>query len=210
MNNYSSSYNINDYIYETIFNINNIVIGYSFKLVVRKLKKYKYNSIVTLLVIINEYNYKKINSFCIEYLDYNYRKSKNNYDIKNVCDFFYKNGTCMKKYLKLDKYNNYTLGCIFNAERYKPKGYCKILTLNGLIHSLHNNGPSVILLPIYTNYTQPWIQLYKQHKLTKLIYFLIVGYKDNHFILYDYTNNNKYYFPFEHFGYQLEIWTLLK
>lgn len=210
MDNHPSPYNINDYIYESIFDINDIIINESFKLIVRKLRKYKYNSLITILVIINEYNYNKINSMCIEYLDYSYRMSKNNCNIKNVCDFFYKNGTCLKKYLKYDKNNNYTPSCIFNAEIYKPKGYCKILTLNGLIHSLHNNGPSVILLPIYTNYNHPWIQLYKQQIPIKLMYFLIAGYKNYHFILYDYINNNKYYFPFEQFGYQIELWTLLK
>ncbi len=88
------------------------------------------------------------------------------------------------------------------------KNYARIYSIDTLKKSLYDNGPAIIILPIYEkqNNKKKWVS-----NNSKLLYgepFIVYGYNQNGFLIKE--NNGEYdLFSYEYWGSQWEVWTLL-
>ena len=204
-----SIYRIDDFYIESILNTTSSLLSQiNLNKYIRKPKHYDCNQTLLCCVIMNEFQYEHKYLQSIKYLEESY---KGEYNCADILYFLHKNGICHTKYLRYDKNKNYTPSCIFNAERYKVKGFCKILTLNGLKKTLNVYGPATILLPIYNKTTMPWRQQFKCQTIVDMMPFIVYGYEKDYFLLYNYHKDfiNKYIFKFNDFGIQLDLWAIM-
>ena len=100
-----------------------------------------------------------------------------------------------------------------SAEKYKFKAYASINTIDALKHSLYENGPAFLAVPVYNYGEHMWMPTNK----TKLIgghAMAIVGWNNEGFIIRNswgtnWQDNGYTIFPYKHWGMQWEIWSTI-
>jgi len=101
-----------------------------------------------------------------------------------------------------------------NKKDKKLFNYCRIYSIETLKKSLIDNGIALMILPYYTKNFKSnfWISSNNNNnnnnKFLGCISLIVIGYNDEGFII---INNNKdeYFFPYNNWGKQCEIWTIL-
>ena len=118
-------------------------------------------------------------------------------------------------YFKLQKANEIPPEIYESASKHKIKNYARIFSMEGLKHSLLENGPCLIAFPVYNYGKHMWFQNAGDeesggHAMT------VVGFDDKkkHFIIRNSWGSNWQdkgycYYPYEHWGSHWEIWTTI-
>jgi C1A family cysteine protease len=99
------------------------------------------------------------------------------------------------------------------AKNFRISGYARVMTIDGLKKALYKNGPCYISVPTYNSGTRMWkpvagVTQEGGHAMT------VVGYDVKGFIIRnswgtDWGDDGYCSFPYEDFGCQWELWTMI-
>lgn len=118
-------------------------------------------------------------------------------------------------YFKIEKANEIPQEIYASASRNKISSYARIYSIEGLKHSLLDNGPCLITFPVYNYGKEMWIQkkeedMFGGHAMT------VVGFDDieKHFIIRNSWGSNwcdkgYCYYKYDDWGSHWEIWTTI-
>lgn len=173
-------------------------------------------------VCIKQYQEKKDidykNSFSTMFV-YNNRTNQDSDGMygRDVMNILYKYGVCKKSMLKygvMMKPEEIPRECYEHAKNFKIKGYAKINTIKGVKIALKLYGPCYISVPTYNTGIMMWKPQYRGQKSTGGHAMTIIGYNTEGFIIRNswgktWGDKGHCTFPYEDFGHQWEIWTLV-
>lgn len=132
-------------------------------------------------------------------------KDQTNFNARDVLRTMQKKGILIEK--DKGKYDSKTE--TVRAEPFQIKNYIRIYSIDGLKRSLSDNGPALIILPVFTKIddNEFWYPNGKRIGGTDLV---VVGYDKKGFLLIAPGHDKKIiHFPYSDWGFQWEVWAVM-